>query len=304
MAQDLMARFKEDKKFRSNVYFTFFLIAIFFGVFIHSCTYNNDTVSNPQDEYKTPKINSIHVALGVPEDGTPSDDWWLETRAQYVLSYNKDLNVANWVAWNLDANWYGEVERFGGNFKEDPMLPNGYYRVKHSDYTNSGYSRGHMVRSEERTATTDDNISTFYMTNILPQYQDLNGGPWLDLEYYCEDLCKKQNKELFVIAGGTFKSGNKINSLVAIPDSCFKIIVILDRDKGLRNVDKNTQVIAVMMPNITGIIKKNWQEYTTTVDAIELSTKYDFLNSLPKGIQEVIESKRVSSFGINKKVAA
>jgi endonuclease G, mitochondrial len=45
--------------------------------------------------------------------------------------------------------------------------------------------------SEERTATVDDNKSTFLLTNILPQKPDLNQGVWLKFEIYCNDLARK-----------------------------------------------------------------------------------------------------------------
>lgn len=294
-----------DKKTRSNIYFALFLLAIFMTVLIHSCTYNNDTVVKPSDdEYHTPKINSIHVALGVPEDGTPSDDYWMQGRPQYIISYNDELHAANWVAWNLDASWYGDAPRFSGNFKEDPLLPDGFYRVKHSDFTNSGYDRGHMVRSEERTANDEDNLSTFYTTNIIAQHPDLNQGPWAILENYCEDLCKKQNKELFIVAGGIFHTKNRYKDIVPIADSCFKIIVVLDRDKGLKEVNKSTQIIAVMMPNQTGIRKVDWKNYLTSIDRIENSTGYDFLNALPVSIQKEIEARTATAIayrsGVNR----
>ena len=177
--------------------------------------------------------------------------------------------------------------------KKDTALPTGWYQVKHEDYTNSGYDRGHMVRSEERTKTVEDNISTFFMTNILPQRPDLNRGVWLDLEYYCEDLCKKQNKELYIVAGGIFHSDSTLKGegIVPVPDSCFKIIVVLEKGQGLKNVSTSTEVISVVIPNIDGISKDDWEKYKTTVRKIEGSTGYDFLNSVSKAVQDVIEKK-------------
>lgn len=77
--------------------------------------------------------------------------------------------------------------------------------MKHSDYTNSGYDRGHMVRSEERTATDIDNKSTFILTSILPQTPKLNQQTWLSLEYACEDWCKKIIKKYMSLQVGVFQ---------------------------------------------------------------------------------------------------
>ncbi len=243
-----------------------------------------------EDNWGEPSINSIHVALGVPEDDDLSDDYYI-VRSQYVVSYNKDRNVPNWVSWNLNADWFGDVSRYSGKFITDTSLPAGFYRVTHDDYTNSGFDRGHMVRSEERTASAEDNRSTFYLTNILPQAPDMNQGVWLKLEYYCEDLCKTDNKELYIIAGGIFHSDNSINSIVSVPDSCFKIIVVLERGQKLRDVTENTEVISVVIPNIQGVRKDDWETYKTSVRRIENSTGYNFLSCVKRRIQNIIETR-------------
>jgi len=243
-----------------------------------------------------PQAMSIHLEMGIPLDDNASNDY-LIIRPQYALSYNQQLNVANWISWNLHRGWYGSVPRYSGNFIADTSLPAEFYRVKHSDYTNSGYDRGHMVRSEERTATDEDNRSTFLLTNIMPQTPTLNQQTWLSLELECERMCKNDNKELFVIAGGVFGPNPKrLNTVVSIPDSCWKIIVILDSGQRVKDITSQTRVIAVMMKNGTYTSgTTDWKHYATTVDAIEQSTGYDFLSDVPKPIQAIIESKNYVS---------
>lgn len=233
----------------------------------------------------------IHVEMGIPVDNTLYDDF-LILREQYVLSYNKDKNVTNWVSWNLNSYWFGDAPRYSRNFITDATLPSGYYKAKHKDYTNSGYDRGHLVRSEERTNTVENNKATFILTNVIPQAGDLNRGPWLALERYCEDLCKKNYKELYIIAGGIFHSTRKVNKKITIPDSCFKIIVILDKGKKSNSVNTKTQIISVTMPNIDGIRNVDWHTYITTVDRIEFSTGYNFLNKIPEPLQSKLEKKK------------
>lgn len=258
-------------------------LLIFISLLLVSCS------SPTSSENKTDNVN-INVALGIPTDSDTTDDY-LIFRSQYVLSYNKNRNVANWVSWELNKDWFGDVSRYSGNFITDTTLPAGYYRVKHSDYTNSGFDRGHLVMSEERTKTVEDNKATFILTNILPQTPDLNRGVWLNFENYCNSLALDDNKELFIIAGGIFHSQNSINGLVAIPDSCFKIVVVLERGKGLKDISTSTEVIAVVMPNIDGVRSESWEKYKTTVRRVENSTGYNFLSSVPIDIQNVIETK-------------
>ncbi len=95
---------------------------------------------------------SVHLALGAPKRAA-SDDDYLMIKPQYALSYNRQRNVANWVSWNLDASYFGPAPRHKGKFLSDTSLPAGDYRVQDRDYAGSGFDRGHMVRSEERTRT-------------------------------------------------------------------------------------------------------------------------------------------------------
>lgn len=234
---------------------------------------------------------SVHLALGTPTDADPSDDLLL-VKAQYALSYNPRRNVPNWVSQNLDESYFGPAPRHKGKFLADETLPAGVYRVRDQDYTGSGYDRGHMVRSEERTRTPEDNTATFLLTNVLPQRHDLNAGPWLRLEDYCQELSQKSHRELYIMTGGIFAPGGAtIGHGVAVPTECFKIVVVLERGRGARDVTEGTRVIAVVMPNVTGILDEGWGRYRTTVREIERRTGYDFLSAVPAVIQRLIETR-------------
>lgn len=237
-------------------------------------------------------IYRSHVEFGTPKDGNSSNDLILSRRT-YTASHNCVEGGPNWVSWNLNKTHFGDAAR-SSTFFTDTSLPSGCYRVTSSDYTNSGYSRGHMVRSEERTWSSADNDQTFLMTNILPQYQDLNGGPWYKFEQYLQDLAQNQNKEIYVIAGATGNRGT-LNGAgkVVIPTYFYKIAVIMPYGQGLANVTSNSsiQVIAVDMPNVTGIASRPWTDYKTTVDRLEGFSGYNFLDKLPDAIENYWESR-------------
>ncbi|MCS6901608.1 MAG: DNA/RNA non-specific endonuclease [Myxococcales bacterium] len=238
------------------------------------------------------KATSVHLTMGIPTDGDDSDDH-LMVKPQYALSYNKRLNNPNWVSWNLNGSHFGNVPRFKGKFLVDESLPADFYRVRHDDYTGSGFDRGHLVRSEERTKTPADNEATFLMVNILPQYHDLNAGPWLRFEEYCQRLAQKENKELFLVAGGIFpKKPQTIGKGVAVPEATYKIVVVLDRNQSIEHVNETTRVIAVSMPNKEGIRGEPWGQYRTTVAALEKATRYNFLSDLPESLQSSLENRK------------
>lgn len=237
-------------------------------------------------------IYRSHVEFGTPFDASTANDYVIHRRT-HSLSHNCAQGGPNWVSWNLNKTHYGDAAR-STTFTSDGGLPSGCYRVVNSDYTSSGYDRGHMVRSEERTWSSGDNQATFVMTNILPQRHDLNGGPWLKFETYLQGLAQNSNKEIYVIAGprgnsGTLKGAGK----VVIPTHTWKIAVVMPYGQGLAQATTtgSLQVIAVMMPNSTGILGAAWTSYKTTVDNIEYYTKYNFLNKLPDAVESYWEAR-------------
>ncbi|HEU4406585.1 MAG TPA: DNA/RNA non-specific endonuclease [Polyangiaceae bacterium] len=234
---------------------------------------------------------SPHLALGVPADADPSDDQLL-VKPQYALSYNPKRNGANWVGWNLNASHFGPAKRHQGKFLVDEQLPAGVYRVRHEDYTDSGFDRGHMVRSEERTATPDDNRATFLLTNILPQTHDLNAGPWLRLEEHCQELARR-GKDLYVVAGPLYaQNPPRIGrGGVAVPEAFFKVVAVLERGQGAADVGPGTRVIAVRMPNVKGISSDEWRRYRTRVDDVEKASGYDLLSDVAEATQAAIEAR-------------
>jgi endonuclease G len=231
-----------------------------------------------------------HVELGKPT----GDNGFIIERKQYVLSYNRDRGGPNWVCWNLNATHYGYTPRSAG-FVPDTDLPSNYTRITTNDYRGSGYDRGHMVRSEDRTFNADENSMTFIMSNVLPQTHDLNAGPWLRLEDFSQQLAQKENKELYIVAGGIFDANPEmIKSRVAVPKSTWKIVVVLERGQGAADVTSSTEVIAVNMPNVTGIIHDDWRPYKTTVAEIERLTGYSFFSALPADVQRALKNKTTS----------
>lgn len=244
---------------------------------------------------------SIHLLMGTPSStpkSTNRDDFLLLKR-QYALSYNNSKGTANWVSWQLNASWIGEVDRCK-SFSPDPTLPRGFKVVTPTDYTGSGFSRGHMTRSGDRTVTVTDNCATFLMTNIVPQTQENNEGPWLELENLSKDLALS-GKDLYVIAGplgvgGTGLKGEKTQigkNEVTVPASVWKIVVVLEKPGiRLKGVTAETRVIAVNIPNTLGIKTNSYKGYLTTVDELEKLTGHDFLSDVPKEVQEAIEARK------------
>jgi endonuclease G len=244
----------------------------------------------------TRPATSLNVALGDPsgatDDASNKNNYRL-VKPQYTLSYNNDKGEPNWVSWHLEAADIGDVER-QNNFHPEAALPAGFKRVTPDDYTGTGFDRGHVCNSKDRTKTEADNSETFSMANMLPQTPDLNRHVWESLESYSRTLAQ-QGSQLFIIAGGygsakTIGKTNKVN----VPTNCWKVILVLPSGRDISQTDKNARVIAVDMPNTSGIALDPWQKYTTTVSDIEQKTGFHFFTDLPQDVQAALKSKKDS----------
>jgi endonuclease G, mitochondrial len=238
----------------------------------------------------TDSAGTVHLTMGNPSGAATSADNFLLVKPQYALSYNASKGIPNWVSWQLNQSWLGPVDR-QNDFRPDDSLPNNFYHVTPSDYTGSGYDRGHQAPSGDRTNNAETNSATFLMTNMIPQTADLNRGPWERLESYSRELAN-QGKELYIIAGVEGQKETLAGGRITVPARNWKVIVVLDRPGlGFAGVTNNTRVIAVDMPNDTGIKETDWTSYKTTVDQIEAVTGYDLLTTAPRDVQGVIESR-------------
>jgi endonuclease G, mitochondrial len=114
---------------------------------------------------------NIHLTMGNPSGAvanTSSPTNYLLEKTQYALSYHNGNNTPNWVSWHLDSSWLGSTPR-QDDFRADTTLPSGWYRVGSTSYSGSGYDRGHMCPSGDRTNSVATNSATFLMTNMIPQ---------------------------------------------------------------------------------------------------------------------------------------
>ncbi|MCH8554588.1 MAG: DNA/RNA non-specific endonuclease [Schleiferiaceae bacterium] len=237
--------------------------------------------------YETP-----HTPFGLPQDADTTDEFIL-VREDYVLSYCGHRNAPNWVAWQLNSSWVGETERFKGQFLADTSLPDSFYVVRHRDYTHTGYDRGHLLRSKERSNTDEANRNTFFLSNVVPQTPDLNRGVWLRFEDYYLRKAVTEGANMYLIAGGVYHTTTYLHDTgkVAIPDSCFKIVLFTPETNSKEARSRTLSSLAVMMPNIQGIRNEDWRNYTTTIAAIEASTGYNFSLLLPDSIEWEIEQR-------------
>ena len=240
-----------------------------------------------------------NVRYGMPgearADPKRSPDAYLIERPQYVMSYSDKRKTPNWVAWQLVSKDVGRVAR--GSFEEDPDLPRGFQRVQFATYIGSGFDRGHMCPSKDRSATAMDNDAVFWMTNIVPQSPACNQHGWERLETYCRDLAFK-GKELYIVCGphgvgGIDDRGKKKLTIgraapfVTVPASVWKVILVLDKGS---NPSPKSRAIAVWMPN-DNTVTDEWPKYRVSVAEVEKKTGLKFFPLVPPDVTRALKEK-------------
>jgi endonuclease G len=235
---------------------------------------------------------SENLTMGNPSNAATNvlvPDNYLMEKPQYSMSYNRDRGESNWVSWHLSTSWLGSAPR-QNDFRADTTLPTGWYQVQATDYSGSGFDRGHMCPSADRTDTVADNSATFLMTNMVPQLPANNQGVWANFENYCRSLVTAGN-ELYIISGGVGTQSVIANGHVVVPTQTWKVVMVLaNGSNDVSRVTTSTRTIAIVVPN-SGTINSDWHAYRVSVDQVEGMTGFDFFSSVPASIQSVIEAR-------------
>lgn len=193
----------------------------------------------------------------------------------YTVSYNNFYKTPNWVAWELTRQETEGDEERTNKFLPDPELPEP--RVTTSDYTRSGYDRGHMAPAADMKWSEQAMRESFYMTNICPQFPALNRGGWKQLEDKVRDWAIRDSA-IIVITGPVVGDAHKtIAGDIAVPDAFFKVLLAPSEGRG----------IAFVYQNAGG--QKTIARQAVSIDSVETLTGFDFFRALPDDIENRIE---------------
>ena len=203
-------------------------------------------------------------------------------REGYRASYNADNRQPNYVTWTLTPQrLQGDAKR-RSSFYEDPELADDAKSLL-SDYSRSGYDRGHLCPAGDNKWSLTAMIESFLLSNICPQKHTLNSGDWRVLEEACRTWAAEQGDTLHMVAGPLFdreKSG-WLKKRVRIPSAFFKTIVNLrpGKEHGIAFIYRNTTDDQPM------------QRAACTIDEVERLTGYDFYAELPDALQARLENE-------------
>lgn len=256
----------------------------------------NNTNANPTAEdaalgrWECPRIkeedNFVQLIRRTTDYGiTYMIEWDKEKRSQRWTCFqmNNTNSVSNWKRKNWESTPWG-----GDPFQVDPDLP-ANCRTELSQYSGSGYSRGHICASADRLMSKEANEQTFYLSNIMPQRSSFNVGVWEDMEIFLRDTWNRRDFRdvLYIVKGGTIRDGQikeRKNGLV-VPQF-FYMAVVCERSGNYKGI-----AFWANHDNPSATIKS----CIITIDELEEKTGIDFFCNLPDAIENEVEARTVLS---------
>ena len=144
----------------------------------------------------------------------------------FDLGYNEDYEQAEWVAYKLTKKSIQvpnvpRAERFNPDYSIKTRS------ASYSDYTRSGYTRGHLAPAGDMAFNKQAMEESFLMSNISPQISAFNGGVWRELEECVRDWAYNRGV-VYITTGPIFYSrpNKRIGkNKVAVPDGFYKAIL-------------------------------------------------------------------------------
>ncbi len=228
------------------------------------------------------QTSAQHFYAGRPDVSAIGDTMTNLTKTAYSVGYSETKRNPLWAAFYLESTTNTTAPPRSTYFTIDNDTT---ARVKHNDYTNSGFDRGHMAprrRIGVRHGKAPQK-ETFTMSNIVPQLPTLNQEPWAAFEGIVSGEYAQDFDGVWVVTGPIFHPDRVIENCtdVEIPIGFYKIVV--------RENEGQPEMLGIVMGQMyTDVIRLRDLAYT--VDIIELMTGIDFFSELSDEIEDAAES--------------
>lgn len=267
------------------------LIPILFGVYLYyqqnnpqqtdiqqtdTLTIQTDATQKSIPRTNTPRVNA---SLEIPTSLIPRQEQIIR-HSGYIVSYNKDLRIPNWVSYELTRRETTGKEKRNDRFIADPLVKG--VSATNEDYSRSGYDKGHMAPAADMKWSNTAMKESFYFSNICPQHPQLNRRGWKKLEEKIRDWAAADSA-IIVICGPVIRKQAKTigKNKVVVPQQFFKVV--------LSPFVKPMRAIGFLFNNEQCVDPLS--TYTVTIDSIERLTNMDFFAPLPDEIENKIEAK-------------
>ncbi|EJX08412.1 DNA/RNA endonuclease G [gut metagenome] len=217
--------------------------------------------------------------LEIPRMLSPRKEQFIQ-HLGYVVSYNPDKKVPNWVAYELTRQETQGKAKRSDRFVADPAVRGAM--ATNTDYNRSGYDKGHMAPAADMKWNSQAMKESFYFSNMCPQHPQLNRRGWKDLEEKIRDWAIADSA-IIVICGPIYGKQTKTigKGKVAVPQRFFKVV--------LSPFVKPMRAIGFLFNNQQAV--EPLSTYAVSVDCIEKLTQMDFFAPLPDDIEKQIEAE-------------
>lgn len=256
-----------------------------------------DASSKPTSEYKYRwfELPAQHDADNNGIEDTNADYYYSHTfRADaatirnFSSCYSRSMMHPVWVAAPMHKCYLGSSGR-NNAYTNDPKIP----FSQTSKF--SGYTRGHMVGSSDRTVSVPTNKQAFYYSNIGAQLSsgfNTGGGAWNNLEdkvdtYLCADT-------LYQVIGCVFKTwsdkyGTTVNAKTGsgfqVPTAWYKVLLRTKKGNTGKSVDQcsadELQCVAFILGHYSNHQHKPSSSDMYPVTEVEKLTGLTFFPNVP-----------------------
>lgn len=204
----------------------------------------------------------------------------------YMVGYSDLKGNPLWVVYKLtspypNAPHLKRPDSFSADWRTMGLITS-------SDYSNSGYDRGHMAPNHAIALLygKEAQEETFLMTNITPQKPTLNQKLWQHLEAIELESFTSKFKELWVYTGPLFDSKTthlKSSQFIEIPDAFYKIYVGIKENGEIKT-------LAFIIPQ-NAKANDPLEKYLVSIDEVERRSGLDFFYELDDTLEALLEKE-------------
>ena len=241
-------------------------------------------------------VSKAELFFGNLDSASPYDHEHRHTLLEHpglTISYSGQNRTANWVAWNLNEQDLKGRPLMPHHLTEDNRAGGPQWLGTADEIIDAKLIPLQLCPPQDRLADRTAQQSTYLMTNVVPSFVAVSGGPWQDFEQHCRRLVK-QGFVCHVIAGTMVDELHPRmvpKSNIRIPDALWKAVLVSPPGISSANdVDAHCQLHVIRVPNRPDITDKSWQAYTTTAAAIEATTGLNLLMSFKPDIASMLRT--------------
>ena len=176
------------------------IIAVFISVSVVTISAQETTRYQP----KQPQYDNLKY-------GVPGRADTIVEREGYALGYIEKHEQPSWVCYIVTKEELSiRAAKRTNNFRADPSISTG--SAHPSDYTRSGFDRGHLAPAADMSFSQQAMSDSFFMSNMSPQRPQFNRGIWGKLEKQIRRFANREGM-IVVVTGPILPETPTLTSL-------------------------------------------------------------------------------------------